>query len=129
MAGARAERRDDQQGQQQGREREHRVHHAHHEVIEAPSDVAGGQSNRDAEQQPERDRPEAEPQRGACPDKCPTQEIAPVLIGPKQEARARRLQAVQHVLLGRGIRHDPRRRHAHGEDDGQDRAAHSERRR
>ena len=125
--GARPQRRDDQQRQQQRRERQHRVHHAHHKVVEPAADVAGGQSDRHAERQTERDRPEAQRECRTRSRQRPTQQIAAVLICPEHEPAAWRLQPIEHVLLGRRIRRDPRRREAHRDHDDQDRATRGER--
>ena len=74
--------------------------------VHAAAEVAGRQAGRDADAGAERDRDDADQQRGAAAVDDPRQEVAAEVVGAEEEALAGRQQLGAGVLLERVVRAD-----------------------
>ena len=125
------EHRDDENGQQQRWEREQDVHTAHQDVVEAPAEEPGDETDDRADHHGENDRRGAGEQRDARPEDDPAELVAAVLVEAHQvldlrlvtaqpvDARSFQLDLVGRRVeedLGGVIGGDQRSEHGHPDD-------------
>ena len=120
----RAERGGDRDRKHERREREKGVDAAHREEVERAAEIAGGETEAHAEEEPDRHGDQANAKRDLAPDEHAREDVAPEVVRSQEMRRARREQRVRDVDLDRVIGCDRSREDEDEEPREHERAAH-----
>jgi hypothetical protein len=118
---SRAESRGDRDRQQQRRKGEEHVGDAHDDVVDAPAEVSGHQTDRDADQQRDKDDGNGDVERSARTVDHARENVATQRVGAEPVLGAGRLQLVAEVHPRRLVGGDPGREDGAEDDHAEER--------